>query len=119
MAAGVETTTGSGTVVIDKWADNVSKAQAAAKAEKATGGSATPTSPASKGGSPPQKNVEKLTKVALISATTWDVFAPPPSNSFKVRLSCPTAKDRAVVILPLSSPYCSLSHSVALCFTKY
>lgn len=57
----------------DKWGETVAAAQTVAKAEKPNG-SLVPSSP---------KAVEKLNKTVLVSASTWDAFLPPPSNSFK------------------------------------
>lgn len=66
----------------EKWVDTVNKAQAAAKVEKRND-SADPKSPASEAASE-HKDAQDLDKASLISAVTWDVFSPPPSNSFKV-----------------------------------
>jgi hypothetical protein len=56
----------------DKWLDTVAQAQAASKNEKPDGVHKDP------------KKSEKLSKIDIISGSTWDSFCPPPSNSFKV-----------------------------------
>ena len=77
MAAGVAPTKP------DKWGETVAMAQAKAKAEKPPNNNgSSPTHV------PPSPKVsDKLNKTVLISASTWDAFLPPPSNSFKVGLS--------------------------------
>lgn len=59
-------------VTTEKWLETVAKAQAAAKREKPNGSNEDAKKP------------EKLSRIELLSGSTWDTFAPPPSNSFKV-----------------------------------
>jgi hypothetical protein len=56
-------------------ADAVSEWQAQTKASKGNNGSLVN----------PQKTVQKLQTSTLLSATTWDIFSPPPFNTFSVR----------------------------------
>lgn len=73
VAGGAVKTESGGT---DKWTETVALAQAAAKAEK-------PKEPSTPTGS--KHGTERLNKTTFLSASTWDAFLPPPTNSFKVR----------------------------------
>eukprot|EP00934_Nitzschia_sp_Nitz4_P004679 Nitzschia sp. Nitz4//scaffold48_size128905//13659//18448//NITZ4_003579-RA/size128905-augustus-gene-0.100-mRNA-1//-1//CDS//3329552919//4669//frame0 len=70
----LDMTTGS-TNGTQKWHETVDAATAMAKAEKPKGG------PSAK--APSRKTFDTLNKTALVSAVTWDIFSPPPNNSFK------------------------------------
>eukprot|EP00339_Tiarina_fusa_P025749 CAMPEP_0117019744 /NCGR_PEP_ID=MMETSP0472-20121206/15103_1 /TAXON_ID=693140 ORGANISM="Tiarina fusus, Strain LIS" /NCGR_SAMPLE_ID=MMETSP0472 /ASSEMBLY_ACC=CAM_ASM_000603 /LENGTH=1103 /DNA_ID=CAMNT_0004724777 /DNA_START=181 /DNA_END=3489 /DNA_ORIENTATION=+ len=68
MAAG-DTTSAD---VVNKWKSEVDSS-------KAANGKAHPPNPDADA----QKAIEKMAKSVLLSAVTWDVFAPPPRNSIK------------------------------------
>lgn len=69
--AAAKASDGEGKAIL-KWQDTVASVQATNKAEKP------------KGASNAAQAAEKLNKTVVLTATTWDTFSPPPSNSFKV-----------------------------------
>jgi hypothetical protein len=61
------------------------KADEASRASKSSDGNATGNGSKAHSAAP-QKTIEKLAKTTLLSAATWEIFSPPPSNSFKVSI---------------------------------